>query len=268
MARGLTLVAGIVIAIVVLAAVLATLLAPYDSDAQDLALSLKGGSTAHFLGTDKLGRDELSRLLVGARTTLLSALLVVAVSTAAGIPLGLVSGYFGGAVDALVSRTLDVVLAFPALLLALMIVATFGRGTANAVIALSVVYVPAIARLVRSSCLLEKRLPYVEAARALGFSNSRIMFRHVLPNVVPLLLVQAPIDFAYSMLDLAALSFLGLGVQPPRADWGAMLAEGREYLLLSPRLALIPGAAIIVTVVAFNLLGDGLKARVAGPGRR
>jgi peptide/nickel transport system permease protein len=260
-------VAGIIIAAITLATVFAPLVAPYDPDAQDLSRSLKPASAAHLAGTDKLGRDTLSRLVFGARTTLLSALLVVALSTAMGIPLGLAAGFYEGPADAAISRTMDILLAFPALLLALMIVASFGRGISNAIVALSIVYVPMIARLVRSAALVEKRLPYVEAARALGYSNARIMFRHVLPNVMPLILVQAPIDFGYSILDLASLSFLGLGVQPPQADWGAMLSDGREYLLLSPALALVPGLAIMVTVVAFNLVGDGLRTRLDRSGR-
>jgi peptide/nickel transport system permease protein len=264
--RAVIAVSGAIVLLVTLAALLAPVISPYDPDAQTMSLSLNGPGASYLLGTDKLGRDTFSRLLWGARTTLLSALFVVLLSTTAGVVLGLLSGYYEGPVDLVVSRSLDILLAFPALLLALIIVAAFGRGVTNAVVALSIVYVPMIARLVRSSCLVEKRLPYVEAARALGYSDLRIMFRHILPNVVPLLLVQAPIDFGYSILDLASLSFLGLGVQPPKADWGAMLAEGRDYLLLAPRLAIVPGLAIMVIVVAFNLLGDGLRTRLERAG--
>jgi peptide/nickel transport system permease protein len=264
---GVIIVSGAIVLLVTLMAAVAPMIAPADPDAQTLSQSLHGPGAAHLLGTDKLGRDTLSRLIYGARSTLLSALFVVLLSTAAGTLLGLLSGYYEGPVDLVISRGMDIVLAFPALLLALIIVAAFGRGISNAVAALSIVYVPMIARLVRSSCLVEKRLPYVEAARALGYSDARIMFRHILPNVVPLLLVQAPIDFGYSILDLASLSFLGLGVQPPKADWGAMLAEGRDYLLLAPRLAIVPGLAIMVVVVAFNLLGDGLRTRLERSGR-
>ncbi len=264
--KAVVAIAGIIVLLVTLAAALAPVVAPYTPDVQEMSLSLHGGSSTHLLGTDKLGRDTFSRLLYGARTTLLSALFVVILSTVVGVVLGLVAGYFEGAVDLVVSRTLDILLSFPALLLALIIVAAFGRGISNAVVALAIVYVPMIARLVRSACLVEKRLPYVEAARALGYSDARVMFRHILPNTVPRLLVQAPIDFGYSILDLAALSFLGLGVQPPTADWGSMLAEGRDYLLLSPRLAIVPGLAIMVVVVAFNLLGDGLRTRLERSG--
>jgi peptide/nickel transport system permease protein len=254
--------AGILISLIALVSALAPLVAPYDPDRQELSASLAQPSAAHILGTDKLGRDLASRLAYGGRTTLLSALLVVALSTAAGTGLGLLAGYKGGWVDSLVSRVFDVLLAFPALLLALVVAAAFGRGIENAILSLSIVYVPMITRLVRSACLVERKLPYVEAGRALGYSSARIMFRHILPNVAPLLLVQVAIDFGYSILDLAAMSFLGLGVQPPASDWGAMLAEARDTLLVAPRLALAPGLAIMAVVVSFNLLGDALKERL------
>ena len=261
-ARVATAVAGILISAIALAALFAPVVAPYDPDRQDLSSSLAAPSRAHILGTDRLGRDLASRLAYGGRTTLLSALLVVAISTAAGTALGLVAGYRGGWIDSLLSRAFDVLLAFPALLLALVVAAAFGRGVENAIASLSVVYVPMITRIVRSACMVERRLPYVEAGRALGFSSARIMFRHILPNIAPLLLVQVAIDFGYSMLDLAAMSFLGLGVQPPVSDWGAMLSEARASLLVAPRLALAPGLAIMIVVVAFNLLGDALKERL------
>ncbi len=260
--RGLAaLVSGILISAIALAAIFAPL-AAYDPEKQELSASLAGPSAAHPLGRDRLGRDLATRLAYGGRSTLLSALLVVGISTAIGTALGLVAGYLGGWVDSLLSRAFDVLLAFPALLLALVVAAAFGRGIGNAIGALSVVYVPMITRLVRSACLVERKLPYVEAGRALGYSGARIMFRHILPNVLPLLLVQVAIDFGYSILDLAAMSFLGLGVQPPASDWGAMLADARDSLLVAPRLALAPGLAIMIVVVSFNLLGDSLKERL------
>jgi peptide/nickel transport system permease protein len=259
---GAALAALALIGAITLAAIFAPIAAPYDPDAQELSATLAPPSQAHVLGTDRLGRDLASRLAYGGRTTLLSALLVVALSTCAGTALGLVAGYRGGWLDTLLSRAFDVLLAFPALLLALVVAAALGRGVENAIASLSAVYVPMIARLVRSACLVERKLPYVEAGRALGFSGARIMFRHILPNVLPLLLVQAAIDFGYSILDLAAMSFLGLGVQPPVSDWGAMLAEARDSLLLAPRLALAPGLAIMAAVVSFNLLGDALRERL------
>jgi peptide/nickel transport system permease protein len=255
-------VAAVLISAIALASIFAPVATPYDPDIQELSASLAPPSPGHLLGRDRLGRDLAARLAYGGRTTLLSALLVVAISTAAGTALGLVAGYKGGWIDSLMSRAFDVLLAFPALLLALVVAAAFGRGVENAIAALSVVYLPMITRLVRSACLVERKLPYVEAGRALGYSSARIMFRHILPNVAPLLLVQVAIDFGYSILDLAAMSFLGLGVQPPVADWGAMLADARDSLLVAPRLALAPGLAIMIVVVSFNLLGDSLKERL------
>ncbi|MFF2755003.1 ABC transporter permease [Psychrobacillus sp. NPDC058041] len=250
---------GIVLAIIVLLAVFAPLFAPYEPNAQDLSMSLHSASSEHIFGTDKQGRDIFSRVLFGARTTLLGAVLVVGISSVIGVPLGLIAGYYGGRIDNLITRIFDVILAFPALLLAFIIVAVFGKGLENAVIALGIVYIPMIARLVRSVTLVEKEQTYVEAAKNLGFSNFRIIFRHILPNCVSPIVVQATIDLAYAILDLAAMSFLGLGVQPPTADWGAMLEEGREYLLISPNTALASGFAIMITVISFNLFGDGLQ---------
>ena len=255
----LAVAAGVVILIIIFLAIFAPLIAPHDPNKQDLALSLQQASGDHIFGTDKQGRDIFSRVIYGARTTLLGAVFVVGISAIIGVPLGLIAGYFGGRIDNFITRVFDVILAFPALLLAFIIVAVFGRGLENAVIALGIVYVPMIARLVRSVTLVEKEQTYVEAARNLGFSNTRVIFRHILPNCISAIVVQITIDLAYAILDLAAMSFLGLGVQPPTADWGAMLEEGREYLLISPNTALASGFAIMITVIAFNLFGDGLQ---------
>ncbi|MGF9798582.1 ABC transporter permease [Brevibacillus agri] len=256
----LAVAAGVVIVLIVFMALLAPFIAPYDPDSSDLAKSLQGSSAEHLLGTDKQGRDILSRVIYGARTTMLGSVFVVLISLIIGVPLGLIAGYYGGKIDSFIMRTWDVLLAFPALLLALLIVAVFGRGLENAIIALGVVYVPMISRVVRSVTLVEKSQTYVEAAKTLGLSDFRIIFRHILPNCMSPILVQATIDLAYAILDLAAMSFLGLGVQPPMADWGAMLAEAREYLLISPNAALASGFAIMITVISFNLFGDGLQA--------
>ncbi|WP_246145445.1 ABC transporter permease [Bacillus rubiinfantis] len=255
----LAVAAGVVILIIIFLAVFAPLIAPHDPNKQDLALSLQSASSEYLFGTDKQGRDIFSRVLYGARTTLLGAVFVVGISAVIGVPLGLIAGYFGGRIDNMITRIFDVILAFPALLLAFIIVAVFGRGLENAVIALGIVYVPMIARLVRSVTLVEKEQTYVEAARSLGFSHTRIIFRHILPNCISAIVVQITIDLAYAILDLAAMSFLGLGVQPPTADWGAMLEDGRQYLLISPNTALASGFAIMITVIAFNLFGDGLQ---------
>lgn len=255
----LAVLAGIVIFIIVFIAIFAHLLAPFDPDQADLAHSLKPASADHWFGTDKQGRDIFSRILYGSQTTLLGAIFVVLISVVIGVPLGLISGYFGGRLDQIIMRIWDVLLAFPALLLAFIVVATFGRGFENAVIALGIVYIPMISRIVRSVTLVQKEQSYVEAARTLGLSHMRIIFRHILPNCYSPILVQSTIDLAYAILDLAALSFLGLGVQPPTADWGSMLAEGREYMLISANAALASGFAIMITVISFNLFGDGLQ---------
>jgi peptide/nickel transport system permease protein len=255
----LAVVAGVIIIFIVLMALFAPLVAPFDPNDQDLSRSLQPASGDHLFGTDKQGRDIFSRIVYGARTTILGAVFVVAIATVIGVPLGLIAGFYGGRIDNIITRAFDIILAFPALLLAFIIVAAFGKGLENAVIALGIVYIPMIARLVRSVTMVEKQETYVEASRNLGFSNTRTIFRHILPNCISPLVVQITIDLAYAILDLAAMSFLGLGVQPPMADWGAMLEEGRGYLLIYPNTALASGFAIMITVVAFNLFGDGLQ---------
>ena len=224
--------------------------------------SLLGASPEHPLGTDKPGRDVLARVIYGAAPTLLGALVVVIVSGVVGVPLGLIAGYYGGRREAIVMRPLDALLAFPALLLAVLVVATFGRGLNTVVLALGIIYVPAMARLVRSVTLVQRSQAYVDAGTALGYSDRRILFRHILPNLVGPVVVQSTIDLAYAILDIAALSFLGLGQQPPDPDWGSMLADGRSYLLQNPLPALSAGLAIMIAVVCFNLVGDGLRVQL------
>ena len=233
-----------------------------DPNAQNLSLSLKPPTGELLLGTDKLGRDVWARIVYGAAPTLLGAMVVVVISGVIGIPLGLVAGYYGGRVDTVIMRILDALLAFPALLLAILVVATFGRGLTTVVIALGVIYVPAMARLVRSVTLVHARLAYVDAGRALGYSDTRIMLRHILPNLVAAVVVQSTIDLAYAILDIAALSFLGLGQQPPDPDWGSMLADARSYLLQDPWPAMSAGVAIMLAVVSVNLVGDGLRSQL------
>jgi peptide/nickel transport system permease protein len=257
----LAVASGAVLLLLLFMALAAPLIAPIDPAKQDMVNSLKPPTGEHWLGTDKLGRDTWSRIVYGTRPTLAGALFVVLISELIGVPLGLISGYYGGRIDNLIMRALDLLLAFPALLLAILIVSTFGRGLTNAVIALGIVYVPAIARLVRSVTLVQRQQLYVEASQALGYSTPRILFRHILPNVVSPILVQSTIDLAYAILDIAALSFLGLGIQPPDPDWGSMLAEGKGYMLMSPYVAICSGVAIMVAVIAFNLFGDGLRAQ-------
>lgn len=253
------IISSAIIIIILASAILANVIAPYDPNQVSLGAILSSPSGEHLLGTDKTGRDIFSRVLFGSRTTMLSAIGVVAISMIIGIPYGLVSGYFGGWLDKILMRISDVILSFPSLLLAFLLIAAFGRGLTNAVIAVGIVYVPMLARLTRSVVLVEKNKTYVEAAQSIGYGSAHILLREILPNCVPALIVQGTLDLGYAILDLAAMSFLGLGVQPPTADWGAMLEEGRGLIQLAPLCALAPGAMILIAVVAINVLGDGIN---------
>jgi len=254
------LVAMIVLVVILIGVIFAPLLATHDPNKLDIVNALQGPSKDHLLGTDKTGRDIFSRLLYGGRTSLLGALGVIVISVVIGVPVGLFSGFYGGKIDAVLMRIADVVVSFPALLLAFILVASFGRGLQNAIIALGIIYVPMLARLTRSLVLVEKNKTYVEAAFSIGFSDMNILFLQILPNCISTLLVQLTLDLGYAMLDLAAMSFLGLGVQPPTADWGYMLEDGRAFLTTHPMMALAPGLAIIATVVALNIFSDGVRA--------
>lgn len=251
---------GIIVLFLVACAVLAPVISPMDPNDGELSASLvTPGEQGYTLGTDKNGRDVLSRIIFGSRTALGGALMVVLISELIGVPVGIWAAYRGGWVDETITRIWDMLLAFPPLLLAFAVVAAFGPGLPKAAFALGILYVPFIARVVRSVTLVQKEMAYTEAARALGYPQSRIIFRHILPNCVSPVIVVTTIDIAYAMLDLAALSFLGLGVQPPTADWGTMLSEGQLVLLNAPHLAVAAGSAIVVAVLGFNLLGDGLR---------
>jgi peptide/nickel transport system permease protein len=258
----LAVISGFVLLLLFIIVIAAPVVATHDPAKQDLASSLKSPSTEHWLGTDKQGRDIWSRLVYGARPTLIGAIFVVLIAYSIGIPLGLISAYYGGRVDTIIMRSLDMLLAFPALLLAILIVATFGRGITNTVIALGIVYIPAIARVVRGATLVQRNQAYTEAAHSMGMGDGRILFRHLLPNVASPVLVQGSNDLAYAILDIAALSFLGLGIQPPDPDWGSMLSEGRSYLLLSPYVSIFSGLAIMIAVISFNLFSDGLRSQL------
>lgn len=251
-------IALVILTIIVGGALLAQWLAPCDPNQIDLSQSLQGPSADHWLGTDPTGRDIFSRLLYGGRTSLLSALAIVGFAMLFGIPLGLFSGYYGGWFDQLVLRVCDIIIAFPSLLLAFVFVAAFGRNLMNSIIAIGIIYIPMTAKLTRSLTLTEKSKTYVEAARTIGYSGRRILFREILPNCIPSLTAQLTLDVGYAVLDLAAMSFLGLGVQPPTADWGAMLEEGQQLLFLHPMGAIAPGVVIAITVIAINLLSDGV----------
>jgi peptide/nickel transport system permease protein len=253
------LLGGCIVVLLILIAVLAPVVAPRDPNDGELSESLTVPGTTHLLGADKNGRDVLSRLIYGSRTALIGAALVVIISELVGVPIGIWAAYRGGWVDETITRVWDMLLSFPPLLLAFAVVAAFGPGLLFAALALGILYVPFIARVVRSVTLVQKEMAYTEAARALGYGQARIIFRHILPNCISPVIVVTTIDVAYAMLDLAALSYLGLGVQPPTADWGTMLSEGQFVLLNAPHLAVASGCAIVVAVLGFNLLGDGLR---------
>ncbi|WP_245414965.1 ABC transporter permease subunit [Aureimonas flava] len=259
-------VAGLVVfALVVLVAVLAPVIAPHDPVAQNRGALLmppvfmEGGQWTYLLGTDAVGRDILSRLIYGAQYSLFIGTFVVILAVSTGIVIGLVAGYFRGWVDTVIMRVMDVILAFPSLLLALVLVAILGPGLVNAMIAIALVLQPHFVRLTRASVMAEKEREYVTAARVVGAGPIRLMFRTILPNCLGPLIVQATLSFSNAILDAAALGFLGLGAQPPTPEWGTMLAEAREFVLRAWWVVTFPGLAILVTVLAINLIGDGLR---------
>jgi peptide/nickel transport system permease protein len=234
---------------------------PHDPVQVDATARLLGPSADHLLGTDRFGRDTLSQLMLGARTTLFVGSLSVGLAALVGVPVGVLAAMAGGWVDSLVMRANDLLLAFPALLLAIMLAAVFGSGTLTATVAIGIATVPAFARVTRGGALRVLSTEYVLAARAAGRSRPDIAVRHVLPNVAGTLLVQASVSFAIAVLAEAALNFLGFGTRPPTPSWGRMLQESQEFLYVTVRLALVPGLAIAVSVLGFNLLGDGLRDR-------
>ncbi len=249
---------GIVLALVV-AAALAPALAPYSPYAQDLAARLRAPSPAHWLGTDELGRDILSRLLHGARVTLLIVALVVVIVGPVGLAVGTVAGYAGGWLDGALMRVTDVFLAFPRLVLALAFVAALGPGIQNAVIAIALTSWPPYARLARAETLTVRRSDFIAAARLAGASPARIVWGHVVPLCLSSVIVRLTLDMAGIILTAAGLGFLGLGAQPPLPEWGAMISTGRQYMLDAWWVAAVPGVAIVVVSLGFNLLGDGLR---------
>ncbi|MEH2488753.1 ABC transporter permease [Bradyrhizobium sp. AZCC 2230] len=243
------------------AALGAPLIAPYPPDMPDFINILAPPSSGHWLGTDELGRDVLSRIIYGAQTSLFVGILSVAVAAVAGTALGLISGYFGRWVDALIMRIMDVVFAFPSILLALAITAVLGPSLNNAVLAIAVVNLPVFARIARAQTLVVRELEFVEAKRALGFGIGNILLRTILPNILAPVIVQGSLLFASAIITESYLSFLGLGAQPPTATWGNMLRNAIGFMELAPWLAVFPGAAIFLTVLGCNLLGDGLRDR-------
>lgn len=248
-----------VVLVVMVAAALAPWVAPADPAKPDFGNLLQGPSRAHPLGTDDLGRDELSRVIYGARTSLLAGVVSVGLAVSVGLPLGLASGYYRGRFDTFLMRLTDALQSFPLLVLALAIAAVLGAGLTKAMIAIGIVFTPGFVRLSRAQVLSERERTYVEAARAQGASDARIVWRHILPNSLSPVLVQASLAMAAAITAEAALSFLGLGTQPPTPSWGSMLNLAQAYLSRAPHLALWPGLAIFVTVLALNLVGDGLR---------
>jgi peptide/nickel transport system permease protein len=250
--------AGIVLVFVLLG-VLAPVLVPYNPIQGNLNDRLLPFSGTHWLGTDELGRDLLSRILYGARVSLQIQIVAVVLALIVGVLLGSLSGYLGGYVDSLIMRCMDILLAFPGIFLALGIIAALGPGLVNLMFAAGISSIPQFARIVRASILSLKEREFVEAALALGSGSNRVMFRHLLPNCLAPIIVQSTLRMATVLLTASGLSFLGLGVQPPTPEWGAMLSNSRSYLVVAPHVATIPGVAIMVVVVGFNLFGDGLR---------
>ena len=258
-------IAVIVLAVVTLAAIFAPWIAPYDPDAPDFSAFYAPPSLTHWLGTDALGRDTLSRVIYGGRTALVGPLLVVVFSTIIGILLGLLAGWRGGWIDAVLGRVFDVLFAFPSLLIAIMAVALFGKGLVAPVIAMSIAYAPFVARLTRSLVAAERHRPYVAAYRVQGFSGPWIALRRVLPNIAPIVGAQSTLNFGYVLAELAGLSFLGLGVQPPTADWGGMINEAQAGVAAGQFLpAIAPAVIVVIVVVAVNIIGEELSDRIGG----
>ncbi len=251
---------GLVIVVaLILLAILAPLIAPYDPTQQAYAHIRKAPSWRNWLGTDESGRDVLSRVIFGARASLMAGVVSVAIALGLGVPVGLLAGYRGGWTDALISRITDALLAIPFLILAIALAAFLGPSLMNAMIAIGVTATPIFIRLTRGQVLSVKTEDYVEAARAVGNSGWRIAFRHILPNILPALLVQATLTIAAAIIAEASLSFLGLGQQPPAPSWGSMLNTAQRFLTNAPWMAIWPGLAIFLAVLSFNLLGDGLR---------
>ncbi|MBT9260114.1 MAG: ABC transporter permease [Clostridiales bacterium] len=247
-------------ALVFLVAAVGPLLAPHSPIESNLADRLKPvGTPGHLLGTDELGRDVLSRLLYGTRPSVGVGFAAVAVAVALGVPLGLAAGYFGSWIDSLVSRTTDVFLAFPYVLLAIAVIAALGPGFYHAMLAVAIAGIPYYIRIARGSALALRHRDFVEAAKAAGASHLRILWSHLLPNALSPLLVAATLDVGWMITAAAGLSFLGLGAQPPMAEWGVMLSDGRQFVRVAPHLTLVPGTAIFLVVLALNILGDALR---------
>lgn len=250
---------GAIVGTILLLAILAPWVAPYSPFDLNVAQMLKGPSAAHLLGTDELGRDVLSRVIHAARLSMMVAVLASLVGLVFGTLIGTLAAYFGGIVDLVLMRLMEILFSFPAILLAIVLMASLGTSIFNAMIAIGIIFIPGFARLARATAESVLRQQYVEQARAIGMSHTRILIREILPNILAPLLVEAAVAFSYAVLLESALSFLGLGAQPPDPSWGNMLNTGRGFMGVAPWLSIVPGAAIFLTVFGFNMLGDGLR---------
>jgi len=257
--HGVTTVGAILVSLVLVAAAAAPLIVPFSPYDLDVVQMLEAPSPTHWLGTDEVGRDVLSRTLYAARISIEVALVAVGVGFGVGTFLGLVAAYFGGVIDAVVMRFMELLFSFPAILLAVVLMASLGTNILNAMIAIGIIFIPGFARLARASAMDVLGQQYIEAARVIGMSDARIMFREVLPNILAPSLVEAAVAFAYAILLESALSFLGLGAQPPEPSWGNMINTGRGFMAQAPWLGLVPGFALFLCVLGFNLLGDGMR---------
>jgi peptide/nickel transport system permease protein len=253
------IVGGIVVLLFVFIALLAPLISPYPPDEGELSKRLQPPSQEHLLGTDPLGRDLLSRVIYGARISLQIQVIAVSIALVIGTLLGMIGGYYGGKLDHLIMRFMDILLAFPGIFLAISIIAVLGPGLVNLMLAAGIYSIPQFARIVRGSVLSLKEKEFVEAARAVGESDFYILFRYLLPNSMAPVIIQTTLRMATVLLTASGLSFLGLGVQPPTAEWGAMLSNARAYLITAPHVATVPGLAIMLVVMGFNLFGDGIR---------
>lgn len=257
--HGLVVAGGSIVLLLALAALFGGVLAPHDPNTMNFAAVFSPPSWSHLFGTDEFGRDLFSRILHGASVSVKVAFIAVGISSVAGVTLGLFAGYSGGWLDELLMRIMDIFFALPAVLLAIVVMAILGRGVENAMIAIAIVYAPIFARVTRGAVISVRDREFVNAAKALGQGRLRVMFTHVLPNALGPIIVQTSLSLAFAILAEAALSFFGLGTQPPEPSWGRMLSEGRAYLRQAPWMGIFPGLAIMVSVLGFNLLGDGLR---------
>ena len=249
----------VLLAVIVIVALFAGQIAPYDPNVQDYSSAMQPPSRSHWLGTDNFGRDILSRVIYGAQISLRLGLFGTLIGASIGSALGAIAGYFGGWVDTLIMRLLDVQMAFPGILLAIIVIAILGPSEINVIFAIGIFSLPTFARVIRGSFLVLREQDFVLAARAVGAGSNRILYRHLLPNSLSPILVLSTIRLGTAILTAASLGFLGLGVKPPAPEWGTMLSEGRNFMQLAPHIAIFPGLAILITVVALNLLGDGLR---------